>query len=79
MSRLTRPLVTVLALSCGAVPPARAAAEPPLSALTLTGPERTLFSATRDACDGYTPVVEPHTHGTTWGPWWNLQDWTPRS
>lgn len=34
---------------------------------------------TRDAWDGYTPVVEPHTHGTTWGPWWNLQDWTPRS
>ncbi|MEY8043282.1 ABC transporter substrate-binding protein [Saccharopolyspora cebuensis] len=27
--------------------------------------------------DGYRPVVEPHTHGTTWGPWWNLQDWKP--
>ncbi|MEQ4596878.1 MAG: hypothetical protein ABN488_03760, partial [Methylobacteriaceae bacterium] len=51
MSRLTRLLVAALALSCGAVPPARAAAEPPLSALTLTGPERTLFSASRDACD----------------------------
>lgn len=28
--------------------------------------------------DGYVPVVEPHTHGVTWGPWWNLEDWTPK-
>ncbi|WP_374727375.1 ABC transporter substrate-binding protein [Haloactinomyces albus] len=26
---------------------------------------------------GYEPVVEPHTHGTTWGPWWNVEDWKP--
>ena len=61
MSRSSRPLArplarllaVTLALSCGPVPPpASAASEPPLSALTLTGPERTLFSATRDACDG---------------------------
>jgi hypothetical protein len=52
MSRRSRPLVAALALSCGAVPPVRAAPEPPLSALILTGPERTLFSASRDACDG---------------------------
>ncbi|QGK70860.1 ABC transporter substrate-binding protein [Allosaccharopolyspora coralli] len=26
--------------------------------------------------NGYQPVVEPHTHGTTWGPWWNVEDWT---
>lgn len=30
----------------------RAAAEPPLSALTLVGPPTTLFKAGRDACDG---------------------------
>ncbi len=52
MSRRSRPLVAALALSCGAAPPVRAAPEPPLSALVLTGPERTLFSASRDACDG---------------------------
>ncbi|MBB5761574.1 hypothetical protein HNR01_001186 [Methylorubrum rhodesianum] len=52
MSRRSRLLVAALALSCGAVPPVRAAPEPPLSALILTGPERTLFSASRDACDG---------------------------
>ncbi|CAM04974.1 peptide/nickel transport system substrate-binding protein [Saccharopolyspora erythraea NRRL 2338] len=28
--------------------------------------------------DGYRPPVEPHTHGTTWGPWWNLETWKPR-
>ncbi|SDP43840.1 peptide/nickel transport system substrate-binding protein [Actinopolyspora xinjiangensis] len=28
--------------------------------------------------NGYQPVVEPHTHGTTWGPWWNVEDWTPK-
>lgn len=23
-----------------------------------------------------TPILEPHTHGVSWGPWWNLPDWT---
>lgn len=32
--------------------PVCAASEPPLSALTVVGPPTTLFSATRDACDG---------------------------
>ncbi|MEV0248712.1 ABC transporter substrate-binding protein [Nocardia sp. NPDC050712] len=25
------------------------------------------------------PVLEPHSHGVTWGPWWSLQTWTRRS
>ncbi|MFN2495544.1 MAG: ABC transporter substrate-binding protein [Pseudonocardiaceae bacterium] len=25
---------------------------------------------------GYQEIVEPHSHGTGWGPWWNLDDWT---
>jgi peptide/nickel transport system substrate-binding protein len=33
----------------------------------------------RDRWEGYQPVVDPHSHGTTWGPWWNVEDWTPRS
>ncbi|MGW0519398.1 ABC transporter substrate-binding protein [Crossiella sp. NPDC003009] len=32
----------------------------------------------RDGWSGYQEVVDPHTHGLTWGPWWNLQDWTPQ-
>ncbi|MFC6013779.1 ABC transporter substrate-binding protein [Nocardia lasii] len=22
------------------------------------------------------PILEPHSHGVTWGPWWSLQTWT---
>lgn len=22
------------------------------------------------------PIMEPHSHGVSWGPWWNLQAWT---
>ena len=40
-----------IALLLIAAAPARAA-EPPLSALTLTGPPSTVFAAARDACDG---------------------------
>lgn len=25
---------------------------------------------------GYREVVEPHSHGTGWGPWWNIEDWS---
>ncbi|GAA5168251.1 ABC transporter substrate-binding protein [Pseudonocardia eucalypti] len=33
---------------------------------------------TRDDWTGYQEVVEPHTHGTTWGPWWNVERWVPK-
>lgn len=23
----------------------------------------------------YQEIVEPHNHGVTWGPWWNVEDW----
>lgn len=29
---------------------------------------------TRDA-----PILEPHSHGVLWGPWWNLPSWRPPS
>ncbi|WP_239581727.1 ABC transporter substrate-binding protein [Gordonia rubripertincta] len=25
------------------------------------------------------PILEPHSHGVTWGPWWNLPSWAPTS
>ncbi|MFE0748766.1 ABC transporter substrate-binding protein [Gordonia sp. NPDC058843] len=25
------------------------------------------------------PILEPHSHGVTWGPWWNLPSWQPIS
>ena len=27
---------------------------------------------------GSTPILEPHSHGTGWGPWWNLREWHRR-
>lgn len=32
----------------------------------------------RDRWNGYQQVVDPHSHGTTWGPWWNVETWTSR-
>jgi peptide/nickel transport system substrate-binding protein len=33
----------------------------------------------RGQWSGYQPVVDPHVHGVmTWGPWWNLEKWSPR-
>ncbi|GAA4025774.1 ABC transporter substrate-binding protein [Allokutzneria multivorans] len=32
----------------------------------------------RDGWTGYQEVVDPHTHGLTWGPWWNVQSWVPK-
>lgn len=33
----------------------------------------------RQKWDGYTPVVDPHSHGVlTWGALWNFEDWTPK-
>lgn len=26
---------------------------------------------------GTEPVLEPHSHGVSWGPWWNLREWRP--
>lgn len=32
--------------------------------------------ASRDkGFSGPAPIVEPHSHGTTWGPWWSLGAW----
>jgi peptide/nickel transport system substrate-binding protein len=31
-----------------------------------------------DRWDGLTTQVEPHDHGLASGPWWNIEDWTPK-
>ena len=45
-------LLALLAALVATAPPARAASEPPLTALTLVGPPAIVFKAGRDACDG---------------------------
>ncbi|WP_418960641.1 ABC transporter substrate-binding protein [Streptomyces tritici] len=32
-----------------------------------------------DDWTGVTTQIEPHDHGLASGPWWNVEDWTPRS
>jgi peptide/nickel transport system substrate-binding protein len=32
----------------------------------------------RDNWTGYAPVTDGSSQGVTWGPWWNLAQWTPR-
>jgi peptide/nickel transport system substrate-binding protein len=32
----------------------------------------------RNNWSGYAPVVDGSAQGVTWGPWWNLAQWTPR-
>ena len=33
----------------------------------------------RENWNGYQEVVDPYPHGAlSWGPWWNLEKWTPR-
>jgi peptide/nickel transport system substrate-binding protein len=33
----------------------------------------------RENWNGYQEVVDPYAHGAlSWGPWWNLEKWTPR-
>jgi peptide/nickel transport system substrate-binding protein len=33
----------------------------------------------RENWNGYQQVVDPSGHGgLSWGPWWNLQKWTPK-
>lgn len=29
----------------------------------------------RKGYTGFKPIVDPHSHGVTFGPWWNLEEW----
>lgn len=44
--------------------------------VTLAEPSHTYVL--RQSWDGYQPVVDGADVDVTWGPWWNLQKWTPR-
>lgn len=32
----------------------------------------------KDRFGPLTTQVEPHDHGLASGPWWNVEDWTPK-
>jgi peptide/nickel transport system substrate-binding protein len=44
--------------------------------VVLAAPHHTYVM--RESWDGYEPVVDAATEDVTWGPWWNLEEWTPR-
>ncbi|BCJ63510.1 ABC transporter substrate-binding protein [Polymorphospora rubra] len=48
------------------------------SAVMLAFLDHAYVVKTDGAFTGTVPVLEPHAHGTSWGPWWNVRDWKPR-
>ncbi|CAL9370016.1 Oligopeptide-binding protein AppA [Actinosynnema sp. ALI-1.44] len=66
-------------------PAQRAAAYRQLQRAYLAAPAMVVVAAVqhtyvvRENWTGYQEVVDPYTHGPlSWGPWWNLELWTPR-
>lgn len=45
------------------------------SSVFLVFLDHTYVSA-ENAWGGVQPILEPHAHGVSWGPWWNLARWT---
>lgn len=46
--------------------------------ITLVTLEHTYIVRDVDAWTGLDHVLEPHEHGVSWGPWWNLEQWRRR-
>ncbi len=36
------------------------------------------YLARTDGWSTSDPILEPHSHGALWGPWWSVESWTPR-
>lgn len=53
--------------------------EPTQVMLTFVDHTYTFTDPGTSGVSGYTgpaPIIEPHSHGVDWGPWWNLAAWT---
>ncbi|WP_367136794.1 ABC transporter substrate-binding protein [Saccharothrix sp. HUAS TT1] len=66
-------------------PAQRAAAYKQFQRAYVAGPGMVVLASVqhtyvvRENWNGYQQVVDPHAHGAlSWGPWWNLEKWTPR-
>jgi peptide/nickel transport system substrate-binding protein len=65
-------------------PAQRAATYRALQRAYVTNPSLVVLAAAdhqyiqRDNWTGYTKITDTSTQDTTWGPWWNLQAWTPK-
>lgn len=44
--------------------------------VSLFSLEHTYIARDMEQWNGTASVVEPHEHGVSWGPWWNVEEWT---
>lgn len=44
--------------------------------VTLTHLRHTYIARDAEQWTGLTQVLEPHEHGVSWGPWWNVEAWS---
>lgn len=54
-------------------------AEPSMVVLVFLDHTYVQLSAIADAWHGTSTILEPHEHGTSWGPWVNVEQWTPKN
>ncbi|USQ81614.1 ABC transporter substrate-binding protein [Ornithinimicrobium faecis] len=54
-------------------------ADPSMVVLVFLDHTYVQLKSVTDAWEGTPTVLEPHEHGTAWGPWVNVEKWTPRA
>lgn len=54
-------------------------ADPSMVVLVFLDHTYVQLSSVADRWKGTPTVLEPHEHGTAWGPWVNVEQWTPRT
>ena len=54
-------------------------AEPSMVVLLFVDHTYVQLKSVSDAWDGTQTILEPHEHGTAWGPWVNIEKWTPKN
>lgn len=54
-------------------------ADPSMVLLVFVDHTYVQLKSVTDAWTGTPTVLEPHEHGTAWGPWVNIEKWTPKN
>ncbi|PRZ43149.1 peptide/nickel transport system substrate-binding protein [Antricoccus suffuscus] len=53
-------------------------AEPSMVVLVFVDHTYVQLKSVTEAWNGTQTILEPHEHGTAWGPWVNIEKWTPK-
>ena len=53
-------------------------ADPSMVLLVFLDHTYVQVASVTDAWNGTSTILEPHEHGTAWGPWVNIEKWTPK-